>query len=144
MAYPLVLDSAGLSGLIDAKPSSRLRALMSIAHQRRRQVVVPSIVCAEVARGRSRTRALESLITRHGPNQKGRSPLLLIDTDFDLARQIGAILYSSGADSTDIVDAHLIATCLPFGGGLIATSDPDDLLRLAEAVPAIRINVTQV
>jgi hypothetical protein len=64
-----------------------------------------------------------------------------LDTDFALARQVGAILHGAGADTADIVDAHVVATCASAGGGLVVTADPDAIERLAQAVPAARIVV---
>lgn len=67
----------------------------------------------------------------------------LVDTDFGLARQVGAILDTSGSGSERIVDAHVVAICLPYGGGLVVTSDPEDIAALASAVPAARIRTTE-
>jgi hypothetical protein len=65
----------------------------------------------------------------------------LIDTDFDLARRVGTILAASGHGSEHLVDAHVVAVCVPAGGALVVTSDPDDIVGLAAAVPAARIRV---
>ena len=37
------------------------------------------------------------------------------------------------------LDAHVVSVCVPFGSGVVVTSDPDDIRRLAAAVPSIRI-----
>ena len=141
---PLVLDAAGLDGLCQREPPSLLRALLAEAHQRGREILVPTIVCAELARGSGRTRALEAAIRRHEPSRGQRSPFRLIDTDFDLARQVGAILHAAACGSERIVDAHVVASCVRPGGGLVVTSDPDDILELADAVPAVRVRVARV
>jgi hypothetical protein len=44
-----------------------------------------------------------------------------------------------GAGSADLADAHVVAICARRGGGLVITSDPDDIARLAVAVPAARV-----
>jgi hypothetical protein len=49
---------------------------------------------------------------------------------------------ASRSGSERIVDAHVVAVCLPAGGGLVVTSDPDDIAALAAAVPAVRVRVT--
>jgi predicted nucleic acid-binding protein len=140
---PLVLDSAGLEALCQTRPPDRFRALLAEAHRRRREVITPTLVCAEVARGRERTRALESAVARHDVARGDRPPLRLVDTDFDLARRVGTILAASGRGSDAIVDAHVVAVCVPPGGGLVVTSDPDDIVALAASVPAARVRVAR-
>ena len=140
---PLVLDAAGLDALTRKPPPAWLRARLTIAAADQREVICPTVVCAEVARTRSRTRSLEAVVARHDRARGERPMLRLIDTDFSLARQIGAILEAAGRGSEHIVDAHVIAVCVAYGGGLIVTSDPDDILTLADTVPAARIRVIQ-
>lgn len=141
---PLVLDSAGLDGLCQQRPPDGLRALLAEAHRQGREVIVPTIVCAEVARGTRRTRALEAAVQRHEPGAGERPPLRLVDTHFSLARQVGAILHATSSGSDRIVDAHVVACCIGPGGGLVVTSDPGDILELAEAVPAVRVRVARL
>lgn len=142
-SLPLVLDAAAIDALAQSRPPERLRALLREAAQRRREVVVPTVVCAEVARGRARTRSLEAVVRRHDTARGEQPALRLIDTDFHLARQVGAILESTSSGSERIVDAHVIAVCVPEGGGLVVTSDPDDIAVLAGAVPAARIRTVR-
>lgn len=142
-SLPLVLDAAAIDALAQSRPPERLRALLREAAQRRREVVVPTVVCAEVARGRARTRSLEAVVRRHDTARGEQPALRLIDTDFDLARQVGAILESTSSGSERIVGAHVIAVCVPEGGGLVVTSDPDDIAVLAGAVPAARIRTVR-
>jgi hypothetical protein len=59
--------------------------------------------------------------------------------DFDLARRVGSILHGTGASTVDIVDAHSVAVASMQGRAVIVTADPDDILRLAAAVPTVRI-----
>ncbi len=63
----------------------------------------------------------------------------MVDTDFELARQVGAILDATRSGTEDLVDAHVVAACIPYGGGLVVTSDPDDIARLASASPGTRV-----
>jgi predicted nucleic acid-binding protein len=137
-APPLVLDADGLAALSEAHPPEGLRALLSEAFARGRDVVVPTVVCAEVCRGSARTRSVEAAVTRRGTD-RGRGPVRCLDTDFSLARRVGAILHAAGADSRDLVDAHVVGVCAGFDTAVVATSDPADILRLAEAVPGTRI-----
>ncbi|HYN28475.1 MAG TPA: PIN domain-containing protein [Dermatophilaceae bacterium] len=133
---PLVLDAAGLAALVHSPPPRRLQALLQEAARRGREVLAPTLACAEVARGRGRTRALEAAVARHDRTRTQRPALRLVDTDFALARQVGAILHGSGSATDRLVDAHVVAVCLPYGGGLVVTSDPQDIDVLAAAVPA--------
>ena len=135
----MVLDADGLDALAEARPPELLRALLGEAYQRARDVLVPAVVCAEVCRGAPRTRAVESTLARHAPTTGQRPPVAVIPTDFPLARQVGAILFASGAGTEALVDAHVVAVCVHHGGGLVITADPHDIARLAQATPSIRI-----
>jgi predicted nucleic acid-binding protein len=139
MNLPVVLDSGGLDALADPRPPSSFRALLREALDRGRDVVVPSVVCAEACRGPARTRRVEVVLGRHRPGHGQRPPVDSVDTDFMLARQVGAVLYGSSAGSADIVDAHVVAVCARYGGGLVITSDAGGIERLAAAVPSARI-----
>ncbi|MDY7106750.1 MAG: hypothetical protein S0880_36700 [Actinomycetota bacterium] len=65
-------------------------------------------------------------------------------TDVGLACQVGAILAASASGSDRIVDAHAVAVCVGPGGGVVVTSDADDILDLATAVPAVRVRVAAI
>lgn len=139
MTLPLVLDAAGLDGVAGPRPSGLLRGLLREAWDRDRDVLVPAVVCAEVCRGAPRTRRVEAALAQHRRESGQRPPVQVIDTDFALARQVGAVLHGVGASSSDLVDAHVVAVCAAHGGGLVVTADPDDVLRLADSVPSVRI-----
>lgn len=134
----MVLDADGLGALAEKVVPDRLRLVLDEAHRQHREVLVPAVVCAEVCRGRDRTRRVEAAIAR-GARPRGRSPVTVVDTDFELARQVGAILEAVGAGTEDLVDAHVVALCVPTGGGVVLTSDPGDIARLAAAVPSTRV-----
>ena len=108
MKAPVVLDAEGLSTLAEVRPPNRLRLILEEAHRQHREVLLPAVVCAEACRGIERTRAVEAAISRAG-RPHGRAPVVIIDTDFDLARQVGAILHATGSGTGDIVDAHVVA-----------------------------------
>lgn len=139
MTVPLVLDSEGLDALAEPIPPRPLRALLEEAFDRDRDVLVPAVVCAEVCRGPARTRRIEAAVARHSPRRAQRPAVTVIDTDFDLARWVGAVLHGARASSAYLVDAHVVAVCARRGGGIVVTSDPDDIARLADAVPSARI-----
>jgi len=136
---PLVLDSEALAALAESRPPAKLRGLLTKAHDRNRPVLVPAVICAEVCRGVAHTRAVEAALERYETRRGDRPAVRCVDTDFELAKRVGAILHAAGSGSADLADAHVVAVCARFGGGIVATSDPDDMHRLAEAVPAIRV-----
>lgn len=139
MTVPLVLDAAGLDAMAADDPPQGFRALVAEAHQRGRDVLVPAVVCAEIARGVARTRRMEQALARRTAHSGGRSPATVVDTDLTVAKQVGAILHAVRADTTDIVDAHVVAACVPYGGGVVVTSDAQDIQRLSAAVPHVRV-----
>lgn len=139
MSYPLVLDAAGLDELASMTPSEDLRGLIRQARDRRRPILVPAVVCAEICRGGPRTRSVEAALSRYRTASGHSSVIEVVPTEFTLARQVGAVLYGAGAGTEDVVDAHVVSVCVPFGGGMVVTSDPHDIRRLAAAVPSIRI-----
>ena len=139
MTVPLVLDAAGLDALAERDPPDALRALLAEALRRDRDVLVPAVVCAELCRGASRTRRIESALARHDRSRSERPPVRVEATDFALARLVGAVLHGARAGSEALADAHVVAVCARHGGGLVVTADAHDVLELAAAVPAARI-----
>jgi hypothetical protein len=51
---PLILDADGLDALTGQPPPDRLRALLAEAWERKSDVLVPALVCAECCRGAER------------------------------------------------------------------------------------------
>jgi hypothetical protein len=102
-------------------------------------VLVPALVCAECCRDAGRTRAVESALARHHETRAARPAVRVVPTDFDLARRVGSVLHGAGADTKDIVDAHSVAVASMHGHAVVVTADPGDILRLASAMPAVRI-----
>jgi len=135
---PVVLDADGLAALAQATPPPRLRALLHEAHTRHCELIVPTVVCAELGRNGAETAEIETFLARRA-DRHDRPAVRLEDTDFDLARSVGAILHAANASIADIVDAHVVAICVPYGGGLVVTADPDAIERLAAATPATHI-----
>jgi predicted nucleic acid-binding protein len=136
---PLILDADGLDALTEQPPPTRLRALLAEAWERKSDVLVPALVCAECCRGAKRTRAVEASLARHRGTRATWPAVRVVPTDFDLARRVGSVLHGAGADTTDVVDAHSVAVASMYGRAIIVTADSDDVLRLAAAMPAVRI-----
>jgi predicted nucleic acid-binding protein len=140
VTLPLILDSEALSALAlgTPVPGRRLVALLATAAQLNRPVLLASVVAAEVCRGDARTRSVESFLSRHR-RSRGSSSVVLVDTTFELARRVGLVLHAAHRSSADLVDAHLVALCIASGGGLVVTSDPDDIRALAAPFPGLRV-----
>jgi predicted nucleic acid-binding protein len=123
----LVLDAEAVSVL--AGPTSeaqrQVRRAMTAAHRLRRDVSIPTVILAELYRGAGRNQLIDSLLARE------ESSLELRDTDRTLARLVGAVLAAADADSARLADAHVIATTVESGGGVVLTVDVDDLELLA-------------
>jgi predicted nucleic acid-binding protein len=146
-ATSVVLDCAALSDLADGetqRPSSITRAILRVAWERGHHVLVPAVVCAEACRGQARTRAVEALLARHAPDRHQSKPIRVVDTDFEMARVVGTVLFSGSAGSEDLVDAHLVSICINRGGGVILTSDPSDLVRLSAPFLGVKIFVRKI
>lgn len=103
--------------LADPAPPSAFRALLREALDRGRDVLVPAVVCAEACRGSARTRRVETALARHRPTRGQRAPVVVVDTDFVLARQVGAVLHGAGAESADLAGAHVVAVAVGIATG---------------------------
>lgn len=123
----LVLDAEAVSALLDARHPQERRVRQSLEAARRtgRDVTIATLTLAELYRGAKRSQTLDALLSRDG------DALVLRDTDRPLARLVGALLAQARAGSEHIVDAHAVAVAVEAGGGVVLTSDPADLGRLA-------------
>ena len=63
----------------------------------------------------------------------------VVDTTRDLARRIGNLLARAGKGSENHVDATVVATAIAAGGGVILTSDVDDLTALAAGAIGVAV-----
>ncbi|MFN0089495.1 MAG: PIN domain-containing protein [Acidimicrobiales bacterium] len=99
-----------------------MRAAMRSAHSRNAPIRVP---------GRGADEAIDAVLA-HGFAQ-------VVTTGARMARVAGHLLAKLGAGREAASDALVVATAIRFGGGIIATHDPDDLRRLAAAHPNVAI-----
>lgn len=129
----VALDSEAVNAL--AGPSSvrkqRVRRILRRAQQLERRVVVPSLVLAELYRGRGHNQLVDACLARESGSVDAR------DTDRLLAQIVGGVLAGAGEGSGMIVDAHVVAVAVEAGGGVVVTGDPDDLQRLSASYPHI-------
>ncbi|MGH3774963.1 MAG: PIN domain-containing protein [Pseudonocardiaceae bacterium] len=124
----VVLDAEAVNAVLErTHPGERtVRRALTTAHRLGREVVVPTVVLAELYRGVGRSQGLDALLARMEPDG-----LTLRDTTKDLARIVGAVLAAAGMGSAYLADAHAVAAAVEHGGGVVLTGDPDDLERLA-------------
>jgi len=123
----VALDAEAVSALArpDTSSKRRVRRALEAAARTKRDVVVPTLVLAELYRGVGRSQLIDALLARN------EHAIELRDTDRDLARFAGAVLHGAGLGSAHIVDAHVVAAAVEAGGGIALTGDEADLTRLA-------------
>ena len=117
----------------DSGAKRRVRRAMEAAARTGHDVVVPTLVLAELYRGSGRSQLVDALLARH------EEAIACRDTDRNLARFVGAVLHGAGVGSEYIVDAHVVAIAAEAGGGVLLTSDADDLRRLAAPYRSILV-----
>jgi predicted nucleic acid-binding protein len=135
VAQALILDAEALNALARAHQravlAERARAILQVAHEERALVRVPAPVLAEVCRGGPIDAPVERVLNGRG--------IVVVDLTPGTARRAGALLARAKLDSSHAVDAFVVATALEFGSAVIATGDPDDLLRLASGFRRVRV-----
>ena len=89
-------------------------------------------VLAEQYRGARHDQLVDSCLSRW-------TSIQVAGTDRSLARRVGNLLGRHGLGSEHHVDATVVATALAAGGGLILTSDPRDLERLADGLVGVQV-----
>lgn len=104
---------------------------MRSAHGRNAPVRVPSAVLLELYRGHGTDEAIDGVLAR-GFAQ-------VVTSGVRMARIAGHLLADLGAGSEMAIDALVGATAIRFGGGIVATHDPDDLRLLAARHPNVSI-----
>jgi predicted nucleic acid-binding protein len=123
----VALDSEAFNALAgpDSDRKRRVRRILRAAQRLGRDVLVPSLVLAELYRGRGHNQLVDACLAREGASLDSR------DTDRQLARIVGGVLAAANARSTMIVDAHVVALAVEAGGGVVVTGDAPDLNRLS-------------
>ena len=132
----LVLDAQALSvmarGLTGTGQRIGVLAALRAALEDGAELVVPAAVLAELYRGRQHDQTVDACLSRY-------QALVIVDTDRDLAREIGHLLARADRGSEDHVDATVVAVAARSGQAVIATGDVDDLSALAALLPGIRV-----
>jgi hypothetical protein len=121
-----VLDAGAL--IAHERGNPKLGALLKVAAQQRIEMVLPSIVLAQVWRDGSRQAVLSRVLRNPGLIE---APLRHED-----AKRVGELLRESG--TTDVADAHVVVLAGRLRAPVI-TSDPDDISKLNAELPLIRV-----
>ena len=121
----ITLDAGGLIAL--DRNDRRVIVLIAQAMECGMRVTVPATALAQAIRSPAKQARLSRLIRQAGTD--------LIRLDAPDATAVGLLLAESG--TSDIVDAH-VAVCARRAGQVVATSDADDLKRIA---PKLRLVV---
>lgn len=132
----LILDSEAISRLArshdgDDDPGA-IRAAIRAAIHSDSDVVVPAAVLAEQYRGGRHDQVIDACLSRY-------SAIEVADTTRGLARSVGNILARGKRGSADHVDATVVAVAARVGGGVILTSDPDDIGHLTSGLVGIEV-----
>jgi predicted nucleic acid-binding protein len=131
----VALDSEAFNALAgpDSPAKRHVRRILTSAGRLGREVLVPSLVLAELYRGRGHNQLVDACLARE------RASLASRDTDRHLARIVGGVLAAADADSTMIVDAHVVAIAVEAGGGVVVTGDRRDLERLGASYSHVAV-----
>jgi predicted nucleic acid-binding protein len=132
----VVLDA----GALDGSPwSPATRALIQRIVQRSGEVWCCAVNLSEVCRGRDRTAAVESFLRRGIPGVGVDGAIHVRNTDEVFAKRVGALLHAASLDSSALADAHVVALCAEFDAVIVVTTDSEDIMALADSVPAVRV-----
>jgi len=130
----LVLDTRALEIIAnpqaDVGAARRMRDMLTSAARMGIPVRVPTAVLSEAYCGIPADAALDRVLGR------GIRPITMGQS---MARLAGGLRYRDRLDSCHTVDALVVATAIRLGGGIVATSDPDDLQSLARENPNIKM-----
>jgi hypothetical protein len=122
----LTLDAGGLIAV--DKNDRAVLALIARTQERGLRITIPATALAQALRNPSRQARLCRLMRHPGTDVM---PLHAMD-----ATAVGLLLAHS--NTADIVDAHVVV-CAQRAAQTVVTSDPDDLHKLAPALPQFAI-----
>ena len=121
-----VLDAGAL--VAHERRDARVAALIAVAAQHRIEMVLPSVVLAQVWRDGSRQALLARALRNPG--------IVAAPLNHDDAKRVGELLRTSR--TTDLADAHVAVIAGRLRAPVI-TSDPDDITRLDARLEVIRV-----
>ena len=138
MSIAIIFDAAALDG---DPYSAATRGLIERTLERDGELWCSAVNLAEVCRGRARTSHVESFLGRGIRIGSKKASLNVRSTDEAFAKRVGTLLHASSRGSEDMADAHVVALCADFDTAVVLTTDPEDILALAESIPSVRVLV---
>ena len=133
----LILGSEAISVIARAsKGDPRARpvlAALQAALEVENDVVAPAAVLAEQYRGGGHDHLVDACLSRY-------SAIEVADTTRALAKGVSNILSRAGLGSAHHVEATVVAGAVREGGGLIMTSDPEDIETLATGFVGVSVH----
>jgi predicted nucleic acid-binding protein len=121
-----VLDAGAL--VAQERGDVRVAALFKIAAARRIEMVLPSVVLAQVWRNGTRQVQLARTLSNPGVTE---APL-----HHEAAKRVGELLRESA--TADVADAHVAVLAGRLGAAVI-TSDQGDIAKLDPALPIVKV-----
>jgi predicted nucleic acid-binding protein len=129
-----VLDSEGLWA-VARNDSDDVRAALAASRQAGVPVLVPAAVIAETLFGDERDARANQVLKK----------LKVVPVTESIARRAASLKQIAGKPGVAAtIDAIVVATSETAGGGIVLTSDADDIRALADCVPGIRIRPVRV
>lgn len=122
----LTLDTGALLALDRAGHREEVQGWVKRIRHRGGSICIPTEVVAQAWRGHRQIELARLL----------KTDVQLATMTLDIARQVGRLCATSG--HTDVVDVH-VALCAQQRNHAVMTSDPDDITRIAPALPLIRV-----
>lgn len=130
----MVLDSEGFWAAA-RNDSEDARAALATSAQAGVPVLVPTVVLAETLFGDGRDVRANQVL-------KKLQVVPLTEAIARSAAQLKRLAGMTGVGAT--IDAIVVATSAAAGGGIVLTSDVDDIRNLADRIPNIRIRPVRV
>lgn len=121
-----VLDAGAL--IAYERRDRKVTALVEEAYGSRIEMLLPSVVLAQVWRDGARQAVLSRMLRNPG--------LVEAPLDHEDAKRVGELLRESG--TTDVADAHVAVLAARLRAPVI-TSDPDDIAKLNPELPLVRV-----
>ncbi len=130
----VTLDSEGLWA-VAKNDSEDARAVLAASSEAGVPVVVPSVVLAETLFGVGRDARANQVLKK----------IHVFPVTELVARAAAKLKVRTGVTGVaPTIDAIVVATSAAFGGGVVLTSDSDDINALAEGAPGVRIRAVRV
>jgi len=130
----VVLDSEGLWA-VARNDSEDARAILASSHEAGVFVYVPTVVLAETLYGDGRDARANQVLKR----------LEVAPVTEAVARKAAQLKHAAGAAGVSAtIDAIVVAVSEAVGGGLILTSDVDDIRLLASGTSGVQIRAIAV